>query len=728
MSVQTALDNVLANGTVNVLSGTYEENITIDKPLTLLAPDGRDVTTIQGSLDGPGFGTINIANGVDDVTIGAVGQGFKIVGFPLDNAAQEGAAIRFSNASTGSEIIGNELVADGEHALLALYNRAVEDLTVDSNIISGQTFEGIPAGDGFGNQFSTLNVPRQLVVLSGGSGVTNVKNITFTNNEIVGTAGGINADGNPQGNTLVTIDAVGSTISGNTFAGTTTRFGSSLRVRGPDATIEDNAFESDGLTPSNLHLFLQNNTLNNALVDANTFDKGVYVEGDDSIRLVIQPYVDGVPDGRTVNVLSGTYAESFTIETPLTLQGRPSGVSGTSTSAGAPTGAPEIEGIVTIGADDVTINGFVIDGSDATPHNAILGQSGVKNSVISNNTLRTGGSSQTVYFLGNASRLGQPNGENVTIEANRFEGSLGGGLSLGLEVTGGSVTENNFVSSTSFGQVELWGEGISVSNNTFDGAGLSDAFYVRDSFGTYDLFAIKGDQGNAYSLAAIVVGDDIVPGQLAGCTVPSFEEELFLDQGFLEVTFIDTNGIVEVNFVNPNDEDALTNFEASPDNNGYESEDGIRFAFNDPDNAPTEVTFTLQAVIPDDHDDGDTFTASYFAQAVNFCGSTIDVDPIHTLSTEPAEALALHGNYPNPFVGSTTIEFDLPEATDVRLEVFDLMGRTVTTLVDGLMDAGSHQVTWNGTSSTGKAAASGVYILRMKAGDQQLTQRITRVR
>jgi len=272
---------------------------------------------------------------------------------------------------------------------------------------------------------------------------------------------------------------------------------------------------------------------------------------------------------------------------------------------------------------------------------------------------------------------------------------------------------------------------VTITGNSFNAATLDEGYVVDlTTAQTFDLVPILDD--NTYDPVGQIVDDTgfqaIVPTQPVQCPVPEFAEELFLDQGFLTITFDDPNGINEVNFVNPEDEDALTNFEASPDNSGYESNDGIRFAFNDPGNAPTEVTFTLQAVIPDDHDGGETFTASYFAQAKNGCGSVIDVDPIHTLSTDPVEALTLHGNYPNPFVGSTTIEFDLPEATDVRLEVFDLMGRTVTTLVDGLMDAGNHRTTWDGTLSTGQGAASGVYILRLKAGDQQLTRRITRIR
>ena len=77
---------------------------------------------------------------------------------------------------------------------------------------------------------------------------------------------------------------------------------------------------------------------------------------------------------------------------------------------------------------------------------------------------------------------------------------------------------------------------------------------------------------------------------------------------------------------------------------------------------------------------------------------------------------ALKGNYPNPFNPTTTIAFDLPEATDVRLEVYDMMGRRVATLVDAQLAAGSYESVWDARSDSGTSVASGVYIYRIQAG------------
>ncbi len=74
---------------------------------------------------------------------------------------------------------------------------------------------------------------------------------------------------------------------------------------------------------------------------------------------------------------------------------------------------------------------------------------------------------------------------------------------------------------------------------------------------------------------------------------------------------------------------------------------------------------------------------------------------------------ALQQNYPNPFNPSTTIRFDLPEAAEVSLLVYDMLGREVARLVTGQMEAGYHSVTWDGREATGRSVPTGLYIARM---------------
>ncbi|NBC02004.1 MAG: DUF11 domain-containing protein [Bacteroidetes bacterium] len=214
------------------------------------------------------------------------------------------------------------------------------------------------------------------------------------------------------------------------------------------------------------------------------------------------------------------------------------------------------------------------------------------------------------------------------------------------------------------------------------------------------------------------------------CAVPAFAQDAStVPDGFVTLTFTSAEGLVEVNFVDPGGNAALVNFEASTEADFTPTEDGISWSFaGTAGSEPTAVDFILTAVPPDGLEPGEQFTASYFAQAKNVCGSVLEVDPVLTLSTQAPRALAILGNYPNPFGEATTIRFDLPEAGPVQVQVFDLMGREVATLVDAPLSAGTHEVTWNGALSNGHAIASGLYLVRLQAGGHTATQRMTRVR
>lgn len=76
----------------------------------------------------------------------------------------------------------------------------------------------------------------------------------------------------------------------------------------------------------------------------------------------------------------------------------------------------------------------------------------------------------------------------------------------------------------------------------------------------------------------------------------------------------------------------------------------------------------------------------------------------------------LHQCRPNPFNPRTAIAFELPAEAAVRLEVFDLAGNRLCSLVDGVLPAGTHEATWDGRDSRGRAQPSGHYLARLEAG------------
>lgn len=85
-------------------------------------------------------------------------------------------------------------------------------------------------------------------------------------------------------------------------------------------------------------------------------------------------------------------------------------------------------------------------------------------------------------------------------------------------------------------------------------------------------------------------------------------------------------------------------------------------------------------------------------------------------------------NYPNPFNGETEIRFSLRKEARVTLEIFDIGGRKVKTLLAENLPAGWHTVSWDGSNAQGFSAASGTYIYRMKANNRMLTKRMVLVK
>lgn len=93
-------------------------------------------------------------------------------------------------------------------------------------------------------------------------------------------------------------------------------------------------------------------------------------------------------------------------------------------------------------------------------------------------------------------------------------------------------------------------------------------------------------------------------------------------------------------------------------------------------------------------------------------------------SNQLPTAFALKQNYPNPFNPSTTIAFDLPKSQRVSLEIINVLGQKVVTIVDTEMPAGSHEIAWDGRDANGVQVPSGVYLYRLKADSYTETRKM----
>jgi len=111
-----------------------------------------------------------------------------------------------------------------------------------------------------------------------------------------------------------------------------------------------------------------------------------------------------------------------------------------------------------------------------------------------------------------------------------------------------------------------------------------------------------------------------------------------------------------------------------------------------------------------------------------------DTIPVHPSSVDPLpraeipQELALKQNYPNPFNSETIIEFALPQSGVARLEIFDILGKHVATLVNESFAPGSYRANWNGRTEWGNTASSGIYFYRLSSASGVLVRKLILVR
>ncbi|MDZ4701069.1 MAG: S8 family serine peptidase [Rhodothermales bacterium] len=139
-----------------------------------------------------------------------------------------------------------------------------------------------------------------------------------------------------------------------------------------------------------------------------------------------------------------------------------------------------------------------------------------------------------------------------------------------------------------------------------------------------------------------------------------------------------------------------------------------------------DVRVALQQTAREDAFTGDTPNSRWgfgkidaFAAVARILGV---VDLVEVEGALPREA-TLFANYPNPFSGSTTLRFALPAPADVRLSVFDMLGRDVTVLVDQSLSAGVYE-----TAFHAEALPAGVYVVRLEAGGRVFSRTLTHIR
>jgi hypothetical protein len=122
-------------------------------------------------------------------------------------------------------------------------------------------------------------------------------------------------------------------------------------------------------------------------------------------------------------------------------------------------------------------------------------------------------------------------------------------------------------------------------------------------------------------------------------------------------------------------------------------------------------------------EDDEVYT--YMLTAVDTYGNEVEAGRLNvTFSPVKSLVFALKANYPNPFNPSTTIAYNVPTTGHVSLKIYNAAGQLVKTLVDAKVDAGAHQIVWNGRNDRNIATASGVYFYVLEADNQSATRRM----
>lgn len=153
--------------------------------------------------------------------------------------------------------------------------------------------------------------------------------------------------------------------------------------------------------------------------------------------------------------------------------------------------------------------------------------------------------------------------------------------------------------------------------------------------------------------------------------------------------------------------------------------DGDEYEMSSPDhNYGDGSTFGISIPWP-----GEDWHTYYFrfsdgASVIETALDSVYLTPIGIDNESLPLAFELGRNYPNPFNSSTSIDFQLPEASKVELAIYDVTGSKIADLVDGTFGAGKHRVTWDGKDSYGNPVSSGVYFYKIDTGNDIQTNKM----
>ena len=267
--------------------------------------------------------------------------------------------------------------------------------------------------------------------------------------------------------------------------------------------------------------------------------------------------------------------------------------------------------------------------------------------------------------------------------------------------------------------------------------------FLEDETFSFDVNQVLSDANDAISSLSIMIEGNNISGNVSGTTLTMTAPENYFGQERVKVSVTDSFGAsasdsVLITVVPVNDAPIA---EFSIEQSGFEQGDNV-------------ITLTNAS---NDNNDPNGLIVSYFWEFGDGTTST-EAKPVHTYSsadefevkltvtdnegatTTKAENVAvslvtsteadglptkfaLNQNYPNPFNPSTYINYDVPEASQVSIVVYNMLGQKMATLVNEVKSAGSYSLQFDAS-----ALSSGVYIYRLEAGSFVSTKKMTLVK
>ena len=140
---------------------------------------------------------------------------------------------------------------------------------------------------------------------------------------------------------------------------------------------------------------------------------------------------------------------------------------------------------------------------------------------------------------------------------------------------------------------------------------------------------------------------------------------------------------------------------------------------------PPTVTLDSSYRILDAQIDRDGMDILFDIEEVQFSTDVYELNELLSLvdNNMPIE-FKLHSPYPNPFNPVTTIGFDVPNRSRLKIKIFDLNGKQIKALLDEVKEAGRYKINWDGTNSNGDVVSTGIYFVKFMTRDRTFNQKV----